>query len=154
MQASDLGHCSGDSAEEEVKEPCGSISKRELKKQRKMERFEAKKAYQRQKEREKGKKSNTAREHIVRFNRNEAGEPVKLTTREKQQMFKDLCLKGPRIIVDLDFESLQTDKEIKSLCSQMAFCTNINKQAKTPCNLIFSGVGSGQVHQQLSKQSF
>lgn len=31
-------------------------------------------------------------------------------------MFKELTLKGPRVIIDCDFEQLMTDKEIKSLC--------------------------------------
>lgn len=42
-------------------------------------------------------------------------------------MFKDLTMEGARIVIDMDFESLQTDKEIKSLCQQITFCTNINK---------------------------
>lgn len=69
-------------------------------------------------------------------------------------MFKDLTLQGPRIIVDLDFESLQTEKEIKSLCQQMAFSSNINKNANEPMNLILSGVGVGQIKEHLGRQNF
>lgn len=42
-------------------------------------------------------------------------------------MFADLCLLGPKIIIDCDFEPLMTDKEIKSMTQQLAYCTNVNK---------------------------
>lgn len=31
-------------------------------------------------------------------------------------MFKELVLKGPKLIIDCDYEKLMTEKEIKSLC--------------------------------------
>ena len=43
------------------------------------------------------------------------GNQRKLTKQEKQQMFKELCLKGPRIIIDCDFDDLMKDTEVKSL---------------------------------------
>lgn len=55
-------------------------------------------------------------EHITRFNRTDDGEVVKRTKQEKQELFRQLTLKGPKIVIDLDFESLQTEKEVKSLC--------------------------------------
>ena len=30
-------------------------------------------------------------------------------------MWSDLCLKGPRIVIDCDFDEKMTDKEIKSM---------------------------------------
>jgi hypothetical protein len=43
-------------------------------------------------------------------------------------MFFDLCQKGPRIIIDCDFEKLMLEKEIKSLTQQLGYATNANKQ--------------------------
>lgn len=61
--------------QEPVRIPNASLSeeqrakKRELKKQQKTERYEAKRAFQRQKEKEKGhKKPRSSLEHITRFN--------------------------------------------------------------------------------------
>jgi len=45
------------------------------------------------------------------------------------------------MIIDLDFEPLQADREINSLSQQLTYCTNINKQQKQPLNLIFTGIG-------------
>ena len=55
-------------------------------------------------------------EHITRFNKTEEGEAVKRTKKEKQDLFRQLTLQGPKVVIDLDFESLQTEKEVKSLC--------------------------------------
>jgi tRNA (guanine9-N1)-methyltransferase len=40
----------------------------------------------------------------------------------------------------MDFEKLQTEKEVKSLCQQITLCTNINKQARVPLNLTLTCV--------------
>jgi hypothetical protein len=89
----------------------------------------------------------------MRFNNTEEGEPQKLTKQEKQKMFFDLVQQGPRIIIDCDFNDLMTEKEVKSVCQQFAYCTNVNKQAKRPVHLIMSGL-KGPVKDQLTKQSF
>ena len=68
-------------------------------------------------------------------------------------MFFDLCQKGPRIIIDCDFEKLMLEKEIKSLTQQLGYATNANKQLAQPCNLIFTGV-SGAIQERLEKQNY
>ena len=55
-------------------------------------------------------------------------------------MFCELVKVGPKIIIDCDFNDLMTEKEIKSVCQQFAYCTNANKQADRPMNLILSGL--------------
>ena len=52
----------------------------------------------------------------MRFNHTEEGDAQKLTKQNKQKMFFDLVKKGPRIIIDCDFNELMTEKEIKSVC--------------------------------------
>lgn len=48
--------------------------------------------------------------HLTRFNElseyDEDGTSRKLTKPQKQKLFSELCLKGPRIVIDCDFESL------------------------------------------------
>ena len=57
--------------------------------------------------------------HLRRFNElseiDDEGNSRKLSKKEKQKLFQDLCLQGPRIVIDCDFESLMMEKEIKSL---------------------------------------
>jgi len=57
--------------------------------------------------------------HLRRFNptkeEREQENPVGLCKKEKQKMFFDLCQKGPKIIIDCDYEDLMLEKEIKSL---------------------------------------
>lgn len=67
----------------------------------------------------KGKKSINAYSHLRRFNElseiDADGNSRRLSKQEKQKLFFDLCLKGPKIVIDCDFESLMRDNEIKSL---------------------------------------
>ncbi len=52
---------------------------------------------------------------------NEEGETIeetrtgKLRKKEKQKLFIELCQKGPRVVIDCDFDSMMRDGEIKSL---------------------------------------
>ena len=84
---------------------------------------------------------------------NENGETVeetiksKLSTKEKRKLFMDLCLKGPRVVIDCDFDSLMTENEVKSLANkQLGYCTNVNKKLASPMNLIFTGIGKQLQH--------
>ena len=46
-----------------------------------------------------------------------------------------------------------TDKECKSMSSQLAYCTNANKQQEQPMNLIFTGLGP-KIVDQLEKSNY
>ena len=65
------------------------------------------------------KKTPGALKDITRFNHlsgvDEDGNSRKLSKEEKKRLFKELCLKGPRIVIDCDFESLMRDSEVRSL---------------------------------------
>jgi hypothetical protein len=57
---------------------------------------------------------------LLRFNTKKSendneGEVKHLSKKEKQEMFKELCLKGPKYVIDCEFENYMTDREIKSL---------------------------------------
>jgi len=40
---------------------------------------------------------------------------MKLSKKEKQGLFRELCLKGPKYIIDCEFDDLMADRELKSL---------------------------------------
>jgi len=56
-------------------------------------------------------------------------------------MFKDLCLAGPKYVIDCDFEDYMTERELKSLAQQLAYCHSINKKMSKPMNIYVTGVG-------------
>ena len=95
--------------------------------------------------------------HLRRFNDlsevDEEGNSRKLSKHEKQKLFNDLCLKGPRIVIDCDYESLMRDSEIRSLGQQLSYVVSANKQLEQPMNLIISGVDE-KLFQMLDKQGF
>jgi tRNA (guanine9-N1)-methyltransferase len=45
-----------------------------------------------------------------------------------------------KVILDLDFEHLMEERDLRSLVSQMNFCYGANMQATDPVHLIFSGM--------------
>jgi hypothetical protein len=58
--------------------------------------------------------------HLSRFNHinkeESKGEDIgKLSKKEKQDMFRALCRKGPKYIIDCEFEDYMIDRELKSL---------------------------------------
>ena len=65
------------------------------------------------------KKTKGALAHLIRFNdlsgKDADGNDRKLTKEEKKRLFTELCLKGPKIVIDCDFESYMRDNEIKSM---------------------------------------
>jgi tRNA (guanine9-N1)-methyltransferase len=117
------------------------LSKKALKKIEKSQRWEAKKAFIKQQTKEKrklkrkegGSKNTASYTHLNRFNLvdkelNPVDEGPRLSKEEKKQMFKQLCKKGPKIVVDCEFDTLMLEREKKSLGQQIAYVHNINKQ--------------------------
>jgi len=43
-------------------------------------------------------------------------------------MFKELCMKGPTVVIDCEFEALMKDTEQKSMTQQLAYVHNSNKK--------------------------
>ena len=69
--------------------------------------------------------------HLARFNKKQEDgeEPAKCLSKiEKQQMFKELCLKGPTVVIDCEFDHLMVDREKQSMAQQLAYVHNINKR--------------------------
>ena len=65
------------------------------------------------------KKTKGALAHLIRFNelsgKDADGNDRKLTKEEKKRLFTELVLKGPKIVIDCDFESYMRENEIKSM---------------------------------------
>lgn len=56
------------------------------------------------------------------------GERTALSKKQKQELFKDLCNKGPTVVVDCEFDDLMLDREKQSMAAQLAYVHNINKR--------------------------
>jgi hypothetical protein len=67
------------------------------------------------KKKEKKQKSKTCHAHLLRFKEEMREDEGKLSKKEKQALFKELCLKGPKYIIDCEFDALMVDRELKSL---------------------------------------
>ena len=94
-----------------------------------------------------GQGTRTCHAHLTRFNhiqKEEDKEEEKkghLSKKEKQALFKQLCEKGPKIVIDCEFDSLMQDRELKSLGQQLAYCHSTNKKMEQPMNIFLTGVG-------------
>ena len=78
-----------------------------------------------------------------------------LKKHEKQQLYKELCSKGPSIIIDCEFDSLMDSREQLSMSQQLSYICGINKRLKQPCNIFVSGIEEGQlIKSQLDKHNY
>jgi hypothetical protein len=76
--------------------------------------------------------------HLNRFNGDKEG--AYRSKQEKVKMFRELCSKGPTVMIDCEFEHLMLEPEIKSMASQLAYVYSSNKRMEQPCNLVVTGV--------------
>jgi tRNA (guanine9-N1)-methyltransferase len=59
---------------------------------------------------------------------------------------------GLKVVIDCDFDSYQTDKEMTSLKQQLMYCYSLNKRSDFPLNLSVTGI-SNALLQRLEKLS-
>ena len=71
---------------------------------------------------------------------------------EKRSRLQQAVLTGQRIIVDLGFDDLMTDIELKSLAQQLIYSYSANTKSQAPCHLIFTDF-QGRSAELLSTQS-
>ncbi|KAJ7167664.1 guanine-1-methyltransferase-domain-containing protein [Mycena filopes] len=132
----------GPNAEEEPTKP----SKSSLKKAARREKFAATKLERRAKEREAKKEKKR-----VKAAKRAAGElseedAPKAKKRRVGPPF------GGRIVIDLGFDHKMTEKEVNSLCSQLAYTYSANRQADHPFSLLFTSL-NGQALARLEGQN-
>eukprot|EP01017_Pseudomicrothorax_dubius_P025398 TRINITY_DN2745_c0_g1_i7.p1 TRINITY_DN2745_c0_g1~~TRINITY_DN2745_c0_g1_i7.p1 ORF type:complete len:183 (-),score=28.64 TRINITY_DN2745_c0_g1_i7:415-963(-) len=68
--------------------------------------------------------------------------------RPARQRFLDGIASGIPIIIDCSFQTVQTDKELNSLCRQISLCYASNKKAPVPVRLIV-GSFNGDIQSKL-----
>ena len=70
---------------------------------------------------------------------------------ERRNRLQAAIKSGQRIVIDLEFENLMTDNELKSISQQLAYCYGANTRAPVPAHLILSGV-KGKMLERLNCQ--
>ncbi|KAJ3561733.1 hypothetical protein NP233_g10015 [Leucocoprinus birnbaumii] len=59
---------------------------------------------------------------------------------------------GGRVVIDLGFDDLMSEKEVKSLCSQLAYTYSANRNASYPFSLLFTSL-SGRAFDRLESMN-
>ena len=63
--------------------------------------------------------------------------------------FRESCARGCRVAVDCDFESLMTEREVRSACQQLMYCYGANRRAAAPSRILLAGLrGKMAAHMQ------
>ncbi|CEQ38571.1 SPOSA6832_00015, partial [Sporobolomyces salmonicolor] len=109
------------------------LSKSALKRQRKQERFDANKLARRAREKEQRKAKAAEKRKLVELGVLEKPDPKKA-----KQGKKKLGPHGARVVIDVGFDELMSDKEVKSMVSQLAYCYSANRSASQPFPLLIS----------------
>ncbi|PPR02646.1 hypothetical protein CVT24_002129 [Panaeolus cyanescens] len=112
------------------------LSKNALKKAAKAERMAAVKIQRRAREREakKEKKRQRAEKRAAGELDEDDDEEAKRKAKKQKLQF------GGTVVVDLGFDDMMNEKEIKSLTSQLAYTYSANRNASFPFSLIFSSL--------------
>lgn len=121
---------------ESAQEPQKALSKSALKKAAKAERFAANKLERRAREKEakkERKRSQAAKRAAGELDDGNVDESNRRKKKAKVQF-------GGRAVVDLGFDDMMSEKEIKSLCSQLAYTHSANRQASFPFSLVFTSL--------------
>ncbi|GAA6041537.1 hypothetical protein JCM8097_004250 [Rhodosporidiobolus ruineniae] len=138
---SQLGAITG-SAEDGAPQP--AMSKSALKRQRKQEAFQAAKLQRRAHEKEKRKAKTAEVRRLV-------AEGLMDKPAKKKKTVGKQTPHGARIVVDMGFDSLMTEKEVKSMVSQLAYCYSANRSTQTPFPLLISSF-NGRLRETLEKR--
>ncbi|GAA5894275.1 hypothetical protein JCM5296_004701 [Sporobolomyces johnsonii] len=109
------------------------LSKSALKRLRKQERFDANKLARRAREKEQRKAKAAEKRKLVELGVLEKPDPKKA-----KQGKKKLGPHGARVVIDVGFDELMSDKEVKSMVSQLAYCYSANRSASQPFPLLIS----------------
>ncbi len=80
----------------------------------------------------------------------EAPRPKGPTQKEKRQKYKDDVQAGQTVIIDCSFQDLLIQKELNSLCSQLAYCQASNKAHDIPTRLTITNF-RGKVKDKLDR---
>lgn len=151
----DEGSSTQQLSQSEETEPVNAVplSKKGQKKQARAARYQEAKLDRRAKEKERKKeKKRLAREETAR--KREAGEPVSEDEQPRKRA-KTMIAEpfGARIVVDLGFDDMMTDKEIVSLTSQLAYTYSANRKASHPFSSLLFTSFNARTRERLERQS-
>ncbi|CEM05241.1 unnamed protein product [Vitrella brassicaformis CCMP3155] len=63
--------------------------------------------------------------------------------RRMNEEFVAKCADAPTVVIDCEFEHLQTDREVSSLAQQIFFSYGANRRAQQPVRILISGIREG-----------
>ncbi|KAJ2726891.1 tRNA (guanine(9)-N(1))-methyltransferase [Coemansia sp. Benny D115] len=103
------------------------LSRNQQKKVMRQELWQAHAAEYREKQRAKSKESRKRRNQRIA---QEAAAQGTTAQKQKKQRLEDQRKSEMRVVLDMDFDELMEEKEIKSVCSQVMRCYSANRQAE------------------------
>ncbi|GAA5854120.1 hypothetical protein JCM9279_002839 [Rhodotorula babjevae] len=121
------------------------ISKSALKRQRKQEAFQAQKLQRRAHEKEKRKAKAAEVKKLVAEGKMD--KPVN----KKRRLNGKQVPHGARIAIDMGFDHLMSDKEAKSMASQLGYCYSANRSASHPFPLLITSF-NGRLREAYEKR--
>ncbi|BGP12229.1 hypothetical protein JCM10213_007487 [Rhodosporidiobolus nylandii] len=122
-----------------------AMSKSALKRKRKDELFQAQKQQRRALEKEKKKAKTAEVRRKVAEGLMEKPAPKKKKVSGKQTPH------GARIVIDVGFDELMSEKEVKSMASQLAYCYSSNRGTQHPFPLLISSF-NGRLRESYGKR--
>lgn len=143
------------------------LSKSQQKKRLKQQRWEAKKAEKKaeakeQKHREAETRHKQLQEKLGQMSDSERlawtsqRQAVRQERKEQDQSrrarLQEALSTGLRFVIDLGFDELMTEQEIKSLAQQLIYCHSVNTKSTSPCHLVFTDF-TGHSADQLCAQA-
>ncbi|KWU42622.1 hypothetical protein RHOSPDRAFT_4979, partial [Rhodotorula sp. JG-1b] len=135
-------------------QPAAPMTKSALKRQRRQDAWQANKLARRAAEKDKRKQKQQEIRDLVQ--RGLIEKPTDTPSHRKKQKQKELAKdKVPhpaRICIDLDFDKLMSDKEIKSMASQLAYCYSANRLGSHPFPLLITSF-TGRIRQAYENRS-
>lgn len=144
-------------SKEENSDAPKALSKKQMKKLQKTQKWEEKKKLKKQQKKElkqKNKQNNKlekeeAIKEVKELQISSGVHKKKIKKTEKMQ-HKLATQNAQPIIIDFSFQNLMTEKEIKSLCMQLAYCHSINRKFPIPSQIILTSF-KDQIKQKLIK---
>ncbi|SCV68625.1 BQ2448_746 [Microbotryum intermedium] len=128
-----------------------ALSKNAQKKLKKAAAREATKAFRRQQERAARKAKQARKRQLVADGVLDKQELESVSSRKRRRLREaggKVVPHGAKVIIDLGFDELMTENEVKSMSSQLGFCYSANRNALKPFDLIMTSL-SGRLKQRL-----
>ncbi|GAA5991344.1 hypothetical protein JCM10908_003266 [Rhodotorula pacifica] len=129
------------------------MTKSALKRQRRQEAWQATKLARRAAEKDKRKQKQAETRRLVAEGLIE--KPTDGPTQRKKQKRRELQKEkephSARVCIDMDFDNLMSEKEIKSMASQIAYCYSANRLSSHPFPLLITSF-TGRIRQAYEKR--